>query len=233
MAIYGAGAGQTIIDAANVDRVIHGDPVNTSRASLTLADVTLLDGQVTGDGGGLLAMGIGNYTGPRLGRHRLGDRERQRRRHPLDGAGSHRPDGRERQPGRARGRRHQRPRQLERDPRGARLDDRVQYVDLATGQAGGGGLHSTATTEIVNTTVHGNTASFRGGGLHFLASGSPALRSVTVSGNTSDNDANGDGHRRRRPDRRHGSDLGPQLRARRQHDNTPPHRIARRPAPAR
>ena len=49
---------------------------------------------------------------PRLGRHRLGDRERQRRRHAPDGAGPPGPDGRARQPGRARGRRHQRPRQL-------------------------------------------------------------------------------------------------------------------------
>ena len=62
MAIYGAGAGQTVINAANVDRVIHGDPLNGSRASVTLGDLTLLDGQVTGDGGGLLAMGLGNYT---------------------------------------------------------------------------------------------------------------------------------------------------------------------------
>ena len=48
-------------------------------------------------------------------------------------------------------------------------------------------------TEIVNSTIHGNTANFHGGGLHFLSTGSPALRSATVSGNTSDNDSNGTG----------------------------------------
>jgi hypothetical protein len=66
-------------------------------------------------------------------------------------------------------------------------------ASLATGTAGGGGVHSTAVTEIVNSTIHGNTANFHGGGLHFLSTGSPALRSATVSGNTSDNDSSGTG----------------------------------------
>ena len=48
-------------------------------------------------------------------------------------------------------------------------------------------------TEIVNSTIHGNAANFHGGGVHFTFTGSPALRSTTVSGNTSDNDANGTG----------------------------------------
>ncbi len=192
MAIYGAGAGQTVIDAANVDRVIHGDPFNGSRASVTLGDVTLLDGQVTGDGGGLLAMGLGNYTdldtviiesaiasgnggGIRMmARGRMVRTVVRGNRAGLAGGGINAPGN-----------------------SSAIVEIRDSTIEsnasLATATAGGGGLHSTAVTEIVNSTIHGNTANFHGGGLHFLSTGSPALRSATVSGNTSDNDGNGTG----------------------------------------
>ena len=66
-------------------------------------------------------------------------------------------------------------------------------TSLGLTTAGGGGLHSTALTEVVNSTIHGNAANFHGGGVHFRFSGSPALRSTTVSGNTSDNDDNDTG----------------------------------------
>jgi CSLREA domain-containing protein len=52
MAIYGAGADVTVVDAVDRDRVIHGDPAGQSRSSLTLGDLTLRDGNVTGDGAG-------------------------------------------------------------------------------------------------------------------------------------------------------------------------------------
>ena len=216
MAIYGAGAGQTVIDAANVDRVIHGDPFNGSRASVTLGDVTLLDGQVTGDGGGLLAMGLGNYTdldtviiesaiasgnggGIRMmARGRMVRTVVRGNRAGLAGGGINAPGN-----------------------SSAIVEIRDSTIEsnasLATATAGGGGLHSTAVTEIVNSTIHGNTANFHGGGLHFLSTGSPALRSATVSGNTSDNDGNGTGAGGGDPVRRLRGDLGPQQRAGRQH----------------
>jgi CSLREA domain-containing protein len=192
MAIYGAGA--TIIDAHDVDRVIHVDTGNTSRVSLTLACVALLDGNGAAvGGGGVLAEGIGNYLdvdsvvvdsgtttgnggGIRLlGRGRLvrsvlsGNRG-------LAGGGINAPGG-----------------------SNAIVEVRDSTIESNTstspGSVGGGGLHSTATLEVVNTTVHGNTAAFGGGGIHLLppATATPALRSVTVSGNTSNGAGSGGG----------------------------------------
>ncbi len=192
MAIYGAGAGQTFIDAANVDRVIHADPFNTSRAALALGDVTLRDGQVAGDGGGLLATGIGDYTdvdsvvidsaiasGSGGGVHMTGRGRFVRtvvsgNRAGLAGGGIN---------------------AFGNSSSITEIRDSTleSNTSLATATRGGGGVHSTAFTEIVNSTIHGNTANFHGGGIHFTFTGSPALRSATVSGNTSDNDANGTG----------------------------------------
>ena len=193
MAIYGAGAGQTVIDAANVDRVIHADPFNTSRAALTLGDVTLRDGQVTGDGGGLLATGIGDFTdidsvvidsaiasGHGGGVHMTGRGRIVRT--VLSGNRAGLAGGGIMAFGNSSSVTEVRDSTLE------------SNTSLATATRGGGGLHSTAFTEIVNSTIHGNTANFHGGGIHFTFTGSPALRSATVSGNTSDNDANGTGN---------------------------------------
>ena len=220
MAIYGAGAGETVINANNVDRVIHVDPGNTSRVSLTLADVTLLDGQVSGDGGGLLAMGVGNYTDldsvvvdsatatGNGGGIRLQGRGRIVRSVVSGNQGLAR-------------RRHQPPGRLERDRRGARLDDRVEYVDLAEcsrrrraalGVDDRGRQHDGPRQHGERSVAAACTSS---------APASPALRSVTVSGNTSDSDANGVGTGGGVRIEGAGSDLDPQLRPRRQHGHAP------------
>jgi CSLREA domain-containing protein len=193
MAIYGAGAAETVIDADDVDRVIRVDPGNTSRVSLTLAGVTLLDGRVGGEGGGgLLALGIGNYldvdsvvvesavTTGNGGGIRLVGRGRLVRtvlhgNEGLAGGGINLPGGS----------------LVIVEVRDSTIESNTS---TSPGAAGGGGLHAVGRTEVVNTTVHGNRARFSGGGLHFLGTnGSPALRSVTVSGNTADSDANGMG----------------------------------------
>ncbi len=215
MAIYGAGAGQTFIDAANVDRVLHADPLNTSRAALTLGDVTLRDGQVTGEGGGLLATGIGDFTdihsvvidsaiastnggGIRMtGRGRIVRSVVSANRAGLAGGGINAAGN---------------------SSSVVEIRDSTIESNMSLGTAtnGGGGLHSTAFTEVVNSTIHGNTANFHGGGAHFTFTGSPALRSVTVSGNTSDNDGNATGAGGGDPARRLGTNFDSQHRPGRQ-----------------
>lgn len=64
----------------------------------------------------------------------------------------------------------------------------------STSSGGGGGVHSTSNTFIYNSTIAGNTARNNGGGvLSTLASGRITLLNVTLAGNQSDHDGNGQG----------------------------------------
>ncbi len=57
MGIYGSGAGDTIIDAVQVDRALHVDPLAFNRLTVTVADLTLRGGTVDGEGGAVLVSG--------------------------------------------------------------------------------------------------------------------------------------------------------------------------------
>ena len=182
---------------------------NTSRVSLTLSDVTLRDGQVSGDGGGLLARE--SATTPTSTRS-----SSTRRPRPATaaasacrggGASSDRVVSGNRRPG---GRRHQRSRRLERDRRGARLDDRVQHVDIAErGRRWRAALdRDDRGRQHHGPRQHGHVQRRR-----------PALPRLRLAG-AALRDRVGQHvrqrrqrrrHRRRCPVRRHGGDLGPQL----------------------
>jgi hypothetical protein len=167
MGIYGAGAGQTIIDAGRGDRVLH---VLSAARTVAVTNVALRNGTVDGDGGGLSASGEAfvDLDGVSIGSSSAG------------GAG-----GGIATSGRGR---------LVRSTVTASTADfggaiylgragvafEVRDSTLAGNAAaiGGGGIASAADLAIVDSTLTGND----GGGL--LGSGVATLVSVTVAGNT-------------------------------------------------
>jgi hypothetical protein len=61
LAIYGAGTAETVIDASQIDRLLHVDPLAFNRLTVTVADLTLRNGTVSGDGGALRVSGTSNF----------------------------------------------------------------------------------------------------------------------------------------------------------------------------
>ena len=167
LGIYGAGAGETVIDAAHVDRVLD---VHGARGTVAVTGLTLRDGTTSGDGGGLRVEPGGAFA-------------------DLDGVSIESSQA----AGLGGGIDISGPGRLVRSTVTADTADsgggiffgltggRFQVSDstIAGNTATfGGGIAAAADLTVVNSTVSGND----GGGL--LSGGTVTLRSVTVAGNT-------------------------------------------------
>ncbi len=200
MALYGAGAGVTLISGITGQRVIDLDPGNTLGHTYQLADLTVRRGggaAFFGFGAGISASSGSAPGNEHLALQRVEVRENTT---ALAGGGV-----------RANG-----PTVVVDSTIAANVaasdggglsfgGDANTRVDVAystiTGNSstsgfsgGGGGIHSTSNTFVYNSTVSGNLARFNGGGvLSTLTSGRMNLIGVTVANNRADSDGNGSG----------------------------------------
>jgi len=164
--IAGAGAGSTIIDGGQLDRVIH---VASNRGAI-LSDLTLRNGLASGDGGGVLSEGGLNIRRSRIEGNRSGQSGGGVRSHQEfylfdsvvsgntaanDGGGLYGSGAVE--------------------VRGSTIGG-----NAALGLGNGGGAYLTASSTIIASTIHGNSAN-NGGGL--LAESRMTLLNCTVSTN--------------------------------------------------
>ena len=168
MGIYGAGAGQTIIDAGRRDRVLH---VTSAARTVAVADVTLRNGSVSGDGGGLYASAeafvdlegasIANSTAEGGSGGGIATTGRGRLVRSTITANTAEWGG-----------------GISLDGTGVPFEVRDSTIAGNTGNFAGGGIVSSTDLAVVNSTLTGNN----GAGL--LSGGVTTLRSVTVSSNT-------------------------------------------------
>lgn len=191
MGLYGAGANATIVNANDLDRVLHIDPANLETHSIMVADLTLTNGAVTGDGGGVVAtnsdftslghvavsdnVASGNGGGVRLISRGMfyhssfngNTASSNGGGLSLGGSGT-----------------------IQVEVRDSTLSNNLS---LNVSNGGGGGVHSTAALRLNNVTISGNGANFNGGGLVMSATSLLNMSNVTVVSNTSDLDANASG----------------------------------------
>lgn len=186
ISLYGAGPGATIVDAGDLDRAVHIDAgTTTNRISAHLNGLTLTNGTVTNDGGGVLLAAANNFL-------TLEDMAITNNVCTLNG-------GALRSASRALLRRVT----LSGNQAGSNgggasfsggLDTTVELRDstlsgntsLSTVSGGGGGIHATARLRLDQVTVSGNAANFAGGGVYVTAAGTLVMRSSTIVGNSAD-----------------------------------------------
>jgi CSLREA domain-containing protein len=196
LGLYGAGATATVIDAGDLDRPLHVDAgTATNRISAHLNGLTLTNGTVTNDGGGVLLAAASDFL-------TLDDVAITNNVATLNGGGL-------RSASRALLRRVTlRGNQAGSNGGGASfsggLDTTVEVRDSTIDgnlsqsavSGGGGGIHATARLRLDQVTVSGNSANFAGGGVYVTAAGTLVMRNATIVGNIADannNDASSGG----------------------------------------
>jgi CSLREA domain-containing protein len=176
--IYGAGPGQTIIEAEGNDRVLDVDPGARGRMSVMVGDLTIRGGTVHGPGGGLrlgsndVFLDMANVVVERSsasegGGLRIAGRGRLLRSRVTGNRATSTAGGIS----------------LGGDD-DTLFEVRDSVIDGNRSDDMAGGVFSSSATTFVNSTIHGNEAALDAGGL--LLAGRPTLRSVTVSGNHAD-----------------------------------------------
>jgi hypothetical protein len=196
MGIYGAGIGQTVINAGNLDRAFDIDPSGASasgRVTAIIADLSIINGggsSFFGDGGAIRAYdsGGGNLSNDfiALQRVRISNSRSQ-----LNGGAIALS---------ARGMIHDSEFSsnyanstggaLTLGPSFGGGDTTIDIFGstIANNQSpssfsGGGGIKSTARLRLTNSTVYGNTTGYHGGGLYLTGTGNVELRSSTIVAN--------------------------------------------------
>ncbi|MBC8098427.1 MAG: CSLREA domain-containing protein [Armatimonadetes bacterium] len=178
LAIYGAGAGITAINADGIDRALHMDPLSVGGYTVILADMLLTNGVTDGDGGAL-STGIntndfisleqvavaGNSAGQQGGGLHISGRALIRS-STISGnrAGS--------------------------NGGGIALNGTsdvsvvVEYSTISGNRAAtGGGVYTTSRLRLENATVSGNQANSAGGGVYSASGSALQLTSITVVNN--------------------------------------------------
>ena len=196
MGIYGAGPGQTIVNAGNLDRAFDIDPSGgtaSGRVTAIIADLAIINGggpSFFGDGGAIRAYdsGGGNLSNDFVALQRV---KVSNSRSQLNGGAMALS---------ARGMIHDcefsanyansTGGALTLGPSFGGGDTTIDIVGttIANNQApssfsGGGGIKSTARLRLTNSTVYANTSGYHGGGLYLTGTGNAELRSSTIAAN--------------------------------------------------
>lgn len=199
MSIYGAGVGQTIIDANHLDRIFDIDPDSfsnpaTGRVTALIADLSLVNGggpSFYGDGGAIRAYSSSSGSPVNNDFVVLDHVQISNSRSQLNGGavamsargqfiGCEFTNNYAARTGGG----------LTLGASFAAGDTIIELIDSTvaqnqspSGYSGGGGIKSTANLRVTNSTIANNTTGYHGGGIYATATGVVTIRSSTIAGN--------------------------------------------------